>query len=114
MLASAVGSGSLDVLATPWMVALMEAAACQALDGHLAEGQTSVGTSLDVRHLAPTPAGIDVRARAEVTEVDSRRITFRVEVFDTHECVGEGRHERVLVDAERLLARANAKRQLLP
>ncbi len=109
MLASAVGSGSLEVLATPWLVALMEAAACAALDGVLEEGQTSVGVRVDVRHLAPTPRGVGVRARAQVTEVDGRRLVFSVEAFDAHEKIGEGQHERAIVDGQRLLARALAK-----
>jgi predicted thioesterase len=110
MLASALGSGNLDVFATPAMVALMEGAACQALEGHLAPGQTSVGTRLDVAHLAPTPPGVEVRARAELVEVDGRRLVFRIEAFDPRERIGEGSHERALVDPQRLLARANAKR----
>jgi predicted thioesterase len=110
MLASALGSGSLDVFATPALVALMEHAACQALEGHLAAEQTSVGVRLDVAHLAPTPPGVEVRARAELVEVDGRRLVFRVEAFDEQERIGEGSHERALVDARRLLARANAKR----
>ena len=109
MLAAAVGSGSLAVLATPWLVAVMEAAACAALEGSLAEGQTSVGTVVEVRHLAPTPSGVTVRATAEVTEVDGRRVVFRVEAFDPAEKVGEGRHERAIVDGQRLLARAASK-----
>jgi predicted thioesterase len=110
MLASALGSGSLDVFATPALVALMESAACQALEGHLAPRQTSVGTRLDIAHLAPTPPGVEVRARAELVEIDGRRLVFRVEAFDHEERIGEGRHERALVDPQRLLARANAKR----
>ena len=109
MLASAVGSGSLEVLATPWLVALMEAAACAALEGTLEAGQTSVGVRLDVRHLAPTPLGVTVRARAELTEVDGRRLVFRVEAHDAAERIGEGTHERTIVDGQRLLARAAAK-----
>jgi predicted thioesterase len=110
MLASALGSGSLDVLATPALVALLEGAACQALEGHLPPEQTSVGVRLDIAHLAATPPGVEVRARAELVEVDGRRLVFRVEAFDSHDRIGEGSHERALVDPARLLARANAKR----
>ncbi len=110
MLASAVGSGSLDVLATPWLVALLERAACAAVEGRLGDaGQTSVGVRIDVRHLAPTPVGMDVRAHAELVEVDGRRLVFRVEAFDSRERIGEGSHERAVVDANRLQARADAK-----
>jgi predicted thioesterase len=109
MLASALGSGNLDVLATPALVALMEEASCAALSGHLPAGQTSVGVRLDVAHLAATPPGVLVRARAELMEVDGRRLVFRVEAFDVVDKIGEGTHERSVVDPQRLLARANAK-----
>ena len=110
MLASAMRSGSLEVFATPALVALMESAACAALDGHLEAGQTSVGVRLEISHLAATPPGVEVRARAELVEVDGRRLVFRVEAFDSQDRIGEGSHERALVDPQRLLARANAKR----
>jgi fluoroacetyl-CoA thioesterase len=110
MLASALGSGTLDVFATPALVALMENAAIQALEGHLTPEQTSVGVRVDIRHLAATPPGVEVGARAELVEVDGRRLVFRVEAFDSHERIGEGSHERAVVDPQRLLARANAKR----
>jgi fluoroacetyl-CoA thioesterase len=110
LLASALGSGNLDVFATPALVALMEQAACAAVDAHLAPGQTSVGVRIDVAHLAATPPGVEVRARAELVEVDGRRLVFQIEAFDNRDRIGEGRHERALVDPERLLARANAKR----
>ena len=109
MLASAVGSGSLEVLATPWLVALMEAAACAALERTLEDGQTSVGVRLEVRHLAPTPVGATVRASAELIQVDGRRLVFKVEAFDATERIGEGTHERSIVDGQRLMARAAAK-----
>jgi predicted thioesterase len=111
MLASAVGSGSLEVLSTPWLVALMERAACAAVEGRLGDAaQTTVGVRLDVRHLAPTPRGLEVRARAELVEVDGRRLVFRVEAFDAQERIGEGTHERAIVNANRLQERADAKR----
>jgi fluoroacetyl-CoA thioesterase len=109
MLAGSVGSGGLDVFSTPSMIALMELAACRAVETSLPPGQTTVGTRLDVRHLAATPPGIAVRARAELLEVDGRKLVFHVEAFDTHEKIGEGTHERAVVDPGRLLARALAK-----
>ena len=109
MLAAAVGSGSLEVLATPWLVALMEAAACAALEGALQQGETSVGVHVDVRHLAPTPLGATVRARAQLTELKGRTVVFSVEAHDDAERIGEGTHERAIVDAQRLFARAAAK-----
>src|SRR6266567_8722635 len=82
MLASAVGSGDLEVFSTPWLIASMERAACRAVEGWLAEGQTTVGVRIDVRHLAATPLGAQVRARAELIEVDGHRLVFHVEAFD--------------------------------
>jgi predicted thioesterase len=108
-LASAYGSGSVDVYATPAMIGLMEQAAVNAVDHLLPPGQSSVGTRVDVQHLAATPPGVEVHARAELTAVDGRRLTFRVEAFDPTEKIGSGTHERVIVDLARLLERAQAK-----
>src|SRR5215207_4282158 len=83
LLASAVGSGGLDVFSTPAMIALMENAARSAVESLLPPDQATVGVRLDVRHLAATPAGDEVRARAELVEVDGRRLVFRVEAFDS-------------------------------
>lgn len=108
-LASAVGSGRLDVFGTPAMLALVELAAVNAVDHLLPDGSTTVGTHLDVRHLAPSPLGIEVRARAEVTAVEGRKLTFSVEAYDAVEKIAEGTHERFVADGARLLARASAK-----
>ena len=112
-LASAFGSGSwkVDVYATPAMIGLMEQAAVNAVDHLLPPGQSSVGTRVDVQHLAATPPGLEVRARAELTAVDGRRLTFHVEAFDALEKIGTGTHERMVVDLQRLLDRAKAKQQ---
>jgi predicted thioesterase len=112
--ASAVGSGGLEVFATPSLIALMEDAARSAVDPLLGDGQVTVGVRVDVRHLAATPLGGEVRARAELVEIDGRRLVFRVEAFDAQEKVGEGTHERAIVDPRRLLARAQAKLQPPP
>ncbi|HEX8967850.1 MAG TPA: thioesterase family protein [Chloroflexota bacterium] len=112
--ASAVGSGGIDVFATPSLIALMENAARQAVEAALPVGQTTVGIRVDVRHLAPSPLGARVRARAELLEIDGRRLVFHVEAFDSHEKVGEGTHERAIVDPARLLARASAKMSAPP
>ena len=109
-LASAIGSGRLDVYGTPAMLGLIELSAVNAVDHLLPEGSTTVGTRLDVRHLAPSPLGIAVRARAELVAVDGRKLTFTVEAFDAVDKIGEGTHERAVVDGARLLARADAKR----
>jgi fluoroacetyl-CoA thioesterase len=108
-LASAIGSGRLDVYGTPAMLGLIELAAVNTVDHLLPDGSTTVGTRLDVTHLAPSPLGIVVRARAELVAVDGRRLTFNVEAFDAVDKIGEGTHDRVVVDASRLLARAGAK-----
>jgi fluoroacetyl-CoA thioesterase len=110
LLASAVGSGGVDVLSTPSLIALLENAARSAVEALLPSGQTTVGVRVDVRHLAATPPGLEVRARAELIEVDGRRLVFHVEAFDPVEKVGEGTHERMVVDPARLIARAQAKR----
>jgi fluoroacetyl-CoA thioesterase len=107
--ASAYGSGSIDVFATPAMIALMENAARACVDQHLPQGSVSVGTRVDVRHLAATPMGAPVTARAELVEVDGRRLVFRVTASDPAETIGDGTHERAIVDAARLVARASAK-----
>ncbi len=104
-----VGSGSVEVFATPMLVALLESAAINALTGKLLPGQTTVGTHIDVRHLAATPVGVTVRAEAVLTEVKGQRLTFRVEAFDSREKVGEGTHQRYILDQEAFMAKARAK-----
>lgn len=103
------GSGLVPVFGTPALVGLMEGAAVQALAGHLPPGQTSVGGRMNVRHLAPTPVGMRVRARAELLEVQGRRLMFRVEAWDEAEQIGEATHERFVIDKERFVAQAKAK-----
>ena len=104
-----VGSGSLLVYATPCMVALMEGAACEAIAQALPEDKTSVGTELHIRHLAATPVGLEVRAKAEVTEVEGNTVTFRVTAFDETGKIGEGTHKRVVVTAQKFLDKTYAK-----
>ena len=103
------GSGSLYVLSTPHMVALMEGAAVGAVDPLLPEGYRTVGTRLEIRHLAATPMGQRVTARAELVEIDGRRLVFRVEATDEAGTIGEGTHERFIVAVEHFLARAEAR-----
>ena len=107
--AAAAGSGSLQVFGTPFLIALMEEAACQAIHPFLDPGQTSVGTRLEVSHDAATPVGMAVRAEAEVTAVDGRRITFRVQAFDACGPIGQGLHERCIIREESFLQRTYAK-----
>lgn len=108
--AAAVGSGALPVFATPYMIALMENAACNAIADGLEEGQSSVGTKLDVSHDAATPVGMHVTARAELVEVDRRRLVFRVTAEDDAGPIGQGTHERFLIMADKFLAKAEAKK----
>jgi predicted thioesterase len=102
------------VFATPSMIALMENAALSAVAAALPADQTTVGVRVDVRHLVATAIGDRVRARAELEQVDGRRLVFRVEAFDSQDKIGEGIHERMVVDPARLLARAEAKRPTTP
>jgi fluoroacetyl-CoA thioesterase len=104
-----LGSGAVDVLATPELIRLMEMAAVAALADHLPPEFTSVGVAVSVKHLAPTPVGLGVEARATLTEVQGRRLTFQVVARDDVEEVAEGTHERVLVEVEGFEARANRK-----
>ena len=105
--AKSMGSGSLDVLATPALVAIMEEAAVNALE--LDEGESTVGTALDIKHLAATPVGMKVWAEAELVEIDRRRLVFEVNAYDEVEKIGSGRHERFMIQAERFLNKTNQK-----
>ena len=104
-----IGSGKVKVLATPVMVSLMEEAALDAVEGLLPQGQQTVGTRLDITHVAATPVGLHVVAHAELTQVDGRRLTFRVWADDEVDRIGEGVHERIVVDVARFDHRAQAK-----
>jgi fluoroacetyl-CoA thioesterase len=106
-----VGSGRVHVLATPVMVNLMEAAALAAAERFLPEGHQSLGTHLDVRHIAATPVGMRVSAVAELTQIEGRRLTFRVAAHDERELIGDGTHVRVVVNVARFDQRAQAKIQ---
>src|SRR5512134_2044644 len=98
-----IGSGSLRVLASPWLIAFMERVARQLLAERLPAGSSSVGVRVDVRHLAPTPVGGTIRARAEVISVEGRMVFFSVKAWDNQELVGEGQHQRAVIDEERFL-----------
>ena len=104
-----VGSGSLLVYATPCMVTLMEGAACEAIEEALSEGQTTVGTELNIRHISATPVGLEVRAEAEVTAVEGKAITFKVTAYDEAGVIGEGEHKRFIVNSQKFLDRTYGK-----
>lgn len=103
--ASAVGSGDMDVYATPMMVALMERAAMTAVRDALPDGSSTVGTLVNVSHVKASPIGAIIKATATVTQIDGRRIVFRVEASDSKGLIGEGTHERFVVDREKFLSR---------
>jgi len=104
-----VGSGSLLVYATPCMVALMEGAACEAIAEAIPEGKTSVGTVLNISHIAATPVGLEVRAEAEVTEVEGNTVTFQVTAYDETGKIGEGIHKRAVISSQRFLDKVYSK-----
>jgi predicted thioesterase len=107
--ASAWGSGNLPVFATPAMIALMEGAAAAAVQAKLPPGCSTVGTELNVKHLAATPQGMEVRARGELTGQDGRRLRFTVEAWDRGGKIGEGTHSRFIVENGRFLKKAGEK-----
>ena len=112
--AQAVGSGLVPVFATPYMIALMENAAVNAVQARLAPDEGTVGTRLDVTHDAATPIGMKVWAEAEVTAVEGRKITFSVSAYDETEKIGGGTHERFIIRTDRFLARAQGKKSSAP
>jgi fluoroacetyl-CoA thioesterase len=107
--ASSVGSGAVDVFSTPSMVLLMEEAAVDALRPYIEEGESTVGSAVNVRHISPTPIGLEVTATATLTEIDGRRLVFQVEAHDGVATIGEGTHERFLISIERFISRAREK-----
>jgi len=103
--AAAVGAGGVEVFGTPMMVALMENAAWRTVAVHLDEGHVTVGTVVNIRHLAATPIGQKVRAEAELIEIDGRRLVFKVEAYDERQKIGDGQHERFIVKLDKFLSR---------
>ena len=104
-----LGSGSLSVYATPALVALMEKAAVRAVEGFLPTGQTTVGGQIDLRHLAATPVGTQVRAFVELVAVSGRKLTFHIQAWDEVERIGEATHIRFLVDEETFATKVETK-----
>ncbi|MCF0230241.1 MAG: thioesterase family protein [Parasporobacterium sp.] len=107
--AAAVGSGLLNVFATPSMIALMEGCAHESIARYLEEGFGSVGISLDIRHVAATPVGMKVRCESELTEADGKMLTFEVKAYDEAGLIGEGIHRRCIVNNEKFQTRTDAK-----
>lgn len=108
--ASHWGSGGLPVFSTPALVGLMESTAVIALRGHLPAGQTTVGGHIDVHHLAATPVGMRVRARATLVAIDGRKLTFKIQAWDDKELIGEADHDRFIVDEKKFMKKADEKK----
>ena len=107
--AQTAGSGTLPVFATPFLCALMEKAAWTSIAPHLAEGESTVGTKLNISHVSATPVGMKVWAESEVTLVDGKRIELKVAAYDEKGLIGEGSHERFIVTNNRFLAKTARK-----
>ncbi len=109
MSAARVGSGLVDVFATPMLVALVEQTCYESVLPHLDEGQGTVGTLVNVSHVSATPIGMRVWCDSELVEVDRRRLVFRVKAFDEAGPIGEGTHERFVIDTERFMQKLQSK-----
>ncbi|MBO5153919.1 MAG: thioesterase family protein [Eubacterium sp.] len=107
--AKTMGSGTLEVFATPALIALMEETCWRSVAGELEEGCGTVGTLLEIRHTAPTPVGMEVTCESTLVEVDGRRLVFEVTASDAKGVVGEGKHERFIIQNEKFQMKANAK-----
>ena len=107
--AKVVGSGGLEVFATPMMIALSEKTALTSIMQYLEEGQSTVGTKVDIAHIAATPVGMKVTCETELIEIDRRRLVFSVNVYDEIEKIAEGTHERFIVDNEKFISKAYGK-----
>ena len=105
-----MGSGSVNVYATPAMITLMESAAVSAIDPYLSEGRTSVGIEINVQHLSATPVGEQITAMAEVTRIDGKRIILEVRAWDEREIIGQGTHTRYIIDVDEFMARLTDKK----
>jgi len=109
--AASLGSGALPVFGTPFLVALMEYAACCYLEPFLPEGKSTVGTKIDVAHVSPTPVGMEVTVTVEVTGISENQklVDFSMKAFDACGLIGEGSHQRAVIDVERFMAKAQGK-----
>lgn len=107
--ATSVGSGKVKVFSTPMMISLMEKTALMSIEPFLEEGQSSVGTHINVSHCSATPLGMQVWAETEVIEIDRRRVTFSVKAYDERGLIGEGTHERFIIDVDKFQSKAESK-----
>jgi fluoroacetyl-CoA thioesterase len=102
--------GGLEVLSTPGLIAFIECLAYRMLEQHLPDGLTSLGVQVQVSHMAPSILGSTVRVRVEISKIEGRRVTYLVQAWDGNELVGEGTHQRVVVDRKRFIQQLQAKR----
>ena len=107
--ADAWGSGGLAVYATPAMVALMESTAWSSVEPYMEEGKSTVGTKLDIAHVSASPVGARIECESELIEIDGRRLVFKVSATDDAGLIGEGTHERYIINVEKFMARTEAK-----
>ena len=110
MLASVMGSGLVDVFATPYMIAKMEETCSMCVAHELEEGSVTVGVLVNITHLAATPLGMKITFKSELLEVNGKMLTFKVEAFDEVSKIGEGTHTRAIVNKEKFEARTNSKK----
>ena len=108
--ARVMGSGTLDVFATPSMVALMEETAWKSVEGELEEGSGTVGISLEVTHDAPTPVGMSVTCESELVEIDGRKLSFKIKAYDEKGEIGTAYHKRSIINEEKFLEKAEGKK----
>jgi fluoroacetyl-CoA thioesterase len=99
-----------DVFGTPYLVGLFEGVSAELMAPKLGPGEQSVGIAMNLKHMAPTPLGMEVKARTEVTAVDGRKLTFKVEAFDEKEIIGEAVHERFIINAEKFNQKVESKK----
>lgn len=107
--AKTIGSGTLNVFATPAMIALMERTAWESVAGQLEEGSSTVGISMNVEHLSPTPLGMKLYCESELVNIEGRKLSFMLKVHDERGLVGEGTHERFIVQSEKFQKKADEK-----
>lgn len=107
--AAAIGSGMVDVFATPMMISLMENTCAKSVASHLQADESTVGTHINVSHCAATPIGMKVYCESELIEIDRRKLTFKVTAYDERGLIGEGLHERFIIDSKKFQAKINSK-----
>jgi len=108
--ASTFGSGGVDVLATPYLIANMEIASFHAVESKLEEGFTTVGTKVNIEHIAATPIGMKATFKVKLIEINKARLLFEVEAYDEKDKIGSGTHERCIINKEKFMAKTNGKR----